>query len=302
MAIDSGTVLFEAGFSGKGYSYSARADDNARLAALLSSARKAIAENIHDYAPIDRKAIDAYFAGKKKPKNPAELAAMLSSVSMSSLERDLEKAVRFEQVPADDPRKADAEKRKTGYATSYYLYLLFKSAFGEEAPKPAGANKNQVIRLVSNSTEWMVVKKANTATVTKPEALSALTGMLSTIVRKEGDVLCRDGNFEEVSAALFGSFFKRKSFGKLCEAISAVPVSKVTEVADANATTTDKAFSSELFTLLYLKAFSLSGYSPYPEPDLLAQTYPQLKIPKPRGNFGSRKKKKGVGRIQITEH
>lgn len=290
MAIDSGTVLFEADFTGKAYSYSAKAEDKAKLAALLSSSRKAIAEHIYDYAPIDRPAIDAYFAGKKRPKNPAELAAMLSSVSMSAIERDLEKAVRFEQVPADDPRKANAEKRKIGYATSYYLYLLFKSAFGEEAPKPAGANKNQIIRLVSNSSEWMVVKKTNTAIATKPEALSALIGMLSTIVRKEGDVLCKDDDFEGASGALFGSFFKRKSFGKLCEALNGVPAPKANEVAAANVA--DKAFAAELFMLLYLKAFSLSGYSPYPEPDLLAETYPQLKIPKPRGNFGGKKKKK----------
>ncbi len=290
MAIDTGTVLFEADFSGKCYSYSARAEDKAKLSALLSSARKAIAESIYDYAPIDRKAIDAYFAGKKKPKNPAELAGILSSVSMSSIERDLEKATRFEPVPADDIKKADVEKRKIGYATSYYLYLLFKSAFGEEAPKPAGSNRNQIIRLVSNSSEWMVVKKTNTVTATKPETLSALIGMLSTIVRKEGDVLCKDDDFEAASMALFGQFFKRKSFGKLCEALNAVPAPKANEAAGANVA--DKAFAAELFTLLYLKAFSLSGYSPYPEPDLLAETYPQLKIPKPRGNFGGKKKKK----------
>ena len=93
MAIDSGTVLFEADFTGRAFSYSAKAGDRAKLFSLLSAARRAIAENIYDYAPIDRKAIDAYFAGKKKPKNPAELAAILSSVSMSSVERDLEKAV-----------------------------------------------------------------------------------------------------------------------------------------------------------------------------------------------------------------
>ena len=290
MAIDTGTVLFEADFSGKAYSYSAKAEDKAKLAALLSSARKAIAENIYDYAPIDRKAIDAYFATKKKPRNPAELAAVLSGVSMSAIERDLEKATKFEQVPADDIKKADVEKRKIGYATSYYLYLLFKSAFGEEAPKPTGTGKSQIIRVVSNSSEWMVVKKTNTAVATKPEALSALIGMLSTIVRKEGDVLCKDDDFETASMALLGSFFKRKSFGKLCEALNAVPASKANEVAGANVA--DKAFAAELFILLYLKAFSLSGYSPYPEPDLLAETYPQLKIPKPRGNFGGKKKKK----------
>jgi hypothetical protein len=290
MAIDKGTVLFEADFSGKAYSYSAAAADKPKLAGLLSSARKAIAENIFDYAPIDRGAIDSYFEKNEKPTNPESLAALLSSVSMSSIERDLEKAVRFEQVPADDPRKADAEKRKIGYAASYYLYLLFKSAFSEEAPKASGTNKNRIIRLVSNSPEWMVVKKANAAIATKPEVLSALIGMLSTIVRKEGDVLCKNDDFEEVSMALFGSYFKRKSFGKLCEALSGVPVPKVTEVSDANAVGKDA--SDELFVLLYLKAFSLSGYSPYPEPALLAETYPQLKIPKPRGNFGGKKKKK----------
>jgi len=290
MAIDSGTVLFEADFTGKAYSYSAKAEDKAKLASLLSSARKVIAESIYDYAPIDRKAIDAYFSKAKQPKTPAELAAILSSASMSSIERDLEKAVKFDAVPADDIKKADVEKRKIGYATSYYLYLLFKSAFGEQAPKPAGTNKNQIIRLVSNSSEWMVVKKTNTITATKPETLSALIGMLSTIVRKEGDVLCKDDDFESASMALFGSFFKRKSFGKLCEALNAVPAPKANEAAAANSI--DKAFTPEMFILLYLKAFSLSGYSPYPEPDLLAETYPQLKIPKPRGNFGGKKKKK----------
>jgi hypothetical protein len=291
VAIDSGTVLFEADFSGKAHAYSARVSDKAKLAELLSFARKIIAESIFDYAPIERKEIEAYFGrSARKPKNSVELAAILSAASVSSIERDLEKAVRFEQVPADDPRKADAEKRKIGYATSYYLYLLFKSAFAQEAPRPNGTGRKGVVRLVSNSGEWMVVKKANTATATKPEALSALIGMLSTIVRKEGDVLCRDSDFEGQANALFGSFFKRKSFGKLAEAINSVPASKVAAAADANAI--DKAVASELFVLFYLKAFSLSGYSPYPEPDLLAETYPQLKIPKPRGNFGGKRKKK----------
>lgn len=291
MAIDSGTVIFEADFSGKAYSYTAKAQDAEKLAALLSAARKIVAESIFDYAPIDRKAIEAYFEkNAKKPKSPSELAQVLSSTSVSAIEAALNSAVKFEQVPQDDLRKVDAEKRKIGYATSYYLYLLFKSAFGEQSPKPGAGNKNQVVRLVSNSSEWMVVKKTNTATATKPEVLSALIGMLSTIVRKEGDVLCKDGDFETASMALFGQFFKRKSFGKLCDAISVVAADNVTSSAKEAATS--DSLAPELFILFYLKAFSLSGYSPYPEPDLLAETYPQLKIPKPRGNFGGKKKKK----------
>ncbi|MFA5247323.1 MAG: hypothetical protein WC408_05540, partial [Candidatus Micrarchaeia archaeon] len=275
MALENGAVMFEADFSGKQYAYTAKVASKQELGAMLSNARRALAENIFDYAPIDRKAIDAYFAkSAKKPKNPAELGQLLSSMSVSSIESALMPTVKFEKVPAEDIKKADIEKRKIGYATSYYIYLLFKSAFSQEAPKASG-KAPAGIRLVSNSPEWMVVKKANPAISTKPEVLSALIGMLSTIVRKEGDVLCKEDNFEEASGALFGSFFKRKSFGKLCEAISVVPVPKVTEVADANAF--DKgAAADELFILLYLKAFSLSGYSPYPEPDLLAETYPQL--------------------------
>jgi hypothetical protein len=287
--LDNGSVMFEADFSGKQYSYSAKATDKPGLAVLLSSSRRAIADNIFDYAPIDRKKIEAYFEKSQKPMNAEQLGKALSGLSASTIEKALEGAVKFEQVPADDPRKANAERRKIGYATSYYIYLMFKSALDEEVPKPYGRAPSG-IRLVSNAKEWMVVKKANPSIATKPEVLSALIGMLSTIVRKEGDVLCKDDNFEELSTELFGAFFKRKSFGKLCEAINSTPIPKVTAVADANGIS--KAAANELFVLLYLKAFSLSGYSPYPEPDLLAETYPQLKIPKPRGNFGGKKKKK----------
>jgi hypothetical protein len=289
MALETGAVMFEADFSGKQYSYTAMVSARHELAVLLSSSRRVIAANIFDYAPIDRSKIEAIFEKSQKPKNAEQLGEILSGLSVSTLEKSLEPAVKFEKTPAEDIKKADIERRKIGYATSYYLYLLFESALGEETPKPHGKAPSG-IRLVSNAPEWMVVKKANPSIATRPEVLSALIGMLSTIVRKEGDVLCKGDDFEEVSTALFGSFFKRKSFGKLCEALNGVPVAKVTEVADANGI--DKAAAAELFALLYLKAFSLSGYSPYPEPDLLAETYPQLKIPKPRGNFGGKKKKK----------
>ena len=261
------------------------------MALLLSNVRCLLARRVFDYAPIDCGKIEAHVksSGITVSDLPA-LSKLVSSLSPSTLESSLKPFTAFSPIPADDVRKQAAEGKKVGYAVSYYLYLAYVRAVGESVPKPAGTSGKSEIRLVANSPEWMVVKKANLSEWKNPEILSAIIGMLSTVIRKEAEFSCKTGlDFEFEAQKLFGSFFKRKSLGKLGEALSSVSPIAVKEAAERIAI--DKSPVAEVERLLYLKAFEYSGYMPYPGPELLAETYPELKIPKPRGNFGGKKRK-----------
>lgn len=285
---------FEASFGGKGYCYSASLSDKAACATALSKVRTIVAERIFDYAPFsDRKALErkAEALGAPKVSSPQGLAALLSAVSVSAMERDFDPLIVRQAPNPDKPDSAVAEQRKVGYATCLFLYSCFKPAFKDVVAQPEGSCPAGTLRLMANSPSWTVVKKANLSQWPAPEVLSAMIGMLSTVVRKESEFACKDdADFDAESQALFGQFFKRKSFGKLVEALNAVPREKV--LASAKRIAREERFVPQVERLLYLSAFSLSGYSPYPDPELLAQTFPQLKIPKPRGNYGGKKKKK----------
>jgi hypothetical protein len=288
MALSYGSVLFEANFGGKPYAFSAALSERKQAALLLSKARIVLADRIFDYAPVDRRAVEAVFL--KNASSAAGLQSIVSSVSISSLERQLEPCVKHAQVPPDDPRKQAAEQKKIGYATSLYLYCAFKKFLGEPDPPPCGSVPAGTLRIVSNSPEWMAVKKANLAQWPAPEILSAMIGMLWTVVRKESELACKPTvDFDSEADSLFGGCFNRKSYRGLGEALSKIPGEKVSGVAERIAFSGDSV--AEVEKLLFLKLFSMSGHSPYPGPDLLAETYPELKIPKPRGNFGGKKGK-----------
>ncbi len=287
-----GTVSFQACFGDlvSSYSYSAQVSERAAVASLLSKARCLLARRAYDYAPIDCGKIEAYVKSTGiTVSDPLALSKLVLSLSPSTLESGLKSSVSFSPVPDDDVRKQVVEGKKIGYAVGYYLYLAYARAFGEPVPEPAGSFDKKEVRLVANSPEWMVVKRANLSEWKKPEILSAIIGMLSTVLRKEAEYSCKAGlDFEAEAQKLFGGFFKRKSFGKLGEALTSVSPQAVAETAERLAL--DKSLALEVERLLYLKAFEYSGYSPCPGPGLLAETYPELKIPKPRGNYGGKKR------------
>ncbi len=286
------SVLFEFNVDGKSYSLTASLDDRKAALLVLSKARAIIANGVHDFSPAKRALVEKFASENKQASaSISGLSSFVSSASVASLERDLGGMTVFDPVTSEKPEKKLVEDRKVQYAISLLLYSYFTKVVGEQMPKPEGNCAQGIVRLVANSKDWTVVKKTNTKIAERGESLSALVGMLSTVYNKEAQMLCKDElDFDSEADALFAGFFKRKSFGKLGDALAAFPKEKMSEAAKR--IVFDSAYAPELEKLLYLKLFAMSGYSPYPQPDLIAETYPQYKIPKPRGNFGGKKKRK----------
>ncbi|MFA6048597.1 MAG: hypothetical protein WC792_01445 [Candidatus Micrarchaeia archaeon] len=260
-----------------------------QVARLLGKARSVCAFKAYDYAPIDRKLVQAVAAKAGKVQNIGALAAVLKGTSLSKLGGQLRPAVKF--LPVDDNKK-QAEEKKIEYAVDYYVYLLFSQVFPQDVSAEGKPEKSEA-RLVANTQGWLVVKKADLAAPTPKEVLAGLIGITESARNKHADFLCREnGSFDSVCGELLAKLSPRKSFGKVAQVLELDEKAIEARLAQIAANPQSGEDLKKLKELFYLEALAQAGFSPYVPVELLNETYPELKIPKPRGNFGGKGKKK----------
>jgi hypothetical protein len=147
------------------------------------------------------------------------------------------------------------------------------------------------VRLAANYDGWIVVKKVDLGKAEKKEVLLGLAGIFSSINQKLPSLYSSNPDgFEDLVSSLLNSFPVRKSFVKL-------PV-LLGEASKLESKISDFASNSEgkevLRQALFLRCFEHAGFPPFVTLESIAGVYPELKIPKPRGNFGGKKKKMTV--------
>ncbi len=284
-------VSFQASFPGLKVAMESKEPglERKQIAGILHKARCVSALKAYDYAPIDAQAIRAIAAKEGKIPSMPALAAILRQTSLSKLTELLRPATKLQQV---DESKKQAEEKKIEYAIDFYLHLLFSQVFAQDVSPTAGVPQKSDVRLVANTATWQAVKKADAALPAK-EVLAGLIGIMETARNKHADFLCKEGGaFDGACAELLAKLSPRKSFGKMLQVLEfdeKAIEEKMIQLALEPQNKDDLANLKELF---YLEALAQAGYSPYVPVGLLNETYPELKIPKPRGNFGGKKKKK----------
>ena len=120
----------------------------------------------------------------------------------------------------------------------------------------------------------------------KKEVLAALSGMFNAANRKLADFSAGDcAAFDAFVEQTFAKYPERKNFSRLPQVLQdAVAVeSQLAQFASG-----DKLQALREF--FFLKAFERCGFPPFITADQISGVYPELKIPKPRGNFGKKKK------------
>ncbi len=260
-----------------------------QVARILGKARGVCGTKAYDYAPIDKKLVQVVAAKAGKVQNVAGLAAVLKATSLSKLGEQLKPAVKFLPVAED---KKQVEEKKIEYAVDYYFYLLFSQVFKQDVAAEGKPEKSEA-RLVANTAGWMVVKKADLAAPTPKETLAGLIGITETARNKHADFLCKEnGSFDSACGELLSKLSPRKSFGKVAQALELDEKAVEAKMAQIAANPQSAEDLNTLKELFYLEALAQAGFSPYVPVELLNETYPELKIPKPRGNFGGKKKKK----------
>jgi len=262
-------ALFQASFPDYEYSLELHEPISENdVAKLVSDARTICAQKMFDYAPLDRQKI-AELA--PRPKTESQLAQEISSLKPSSLEEKLSAFI-TEKVPepTDESKAKKAEARKKGLAKialQYYLKAMLDSALPKPLPKSGKASKKEV-RLAANTDEWKAVKKVATdGSVANKEVAAALAGIHDTLKRKQAELT------PALSALAEKLGEPRKSMSAL---LAALPLA-----AQAPAEFKREAYEAVM---------AACGYSPYIDAETVGSAWPELKIPKPRGNFGKKKK------------
>ncbi|MFA6214388.1 MAG: DUF2666 family protein [Candidatus Micrarchaeia archaeon] len=135
--------------------------------------------------------------------------------------------------------------------------------------------------------DWMVVKKLSIDEKTTPQEIAAaLASMEATMSRKSyGFTGINLDAIEAVAARL--SVGKRKSFASLAEALSALkPAELKAELLTACPTPAHLPIAENYFVKCLLDGM---GFKTNLDPETLSGAFPEIKVPKPRGNFGKKK-------------
>ncbi|MCX8175441.1 MAG: DUF2666 domain-containing protein [Candidatus Micrarchaeota archaeon] len=135
--------------------------------------------------------------------------------------------------------------------------------------------------------DWMVVKKLLIDEKTSPQEVAAILASIeSTLSRKSYEF---SGIDTAKIAALAGKLTagKRKSYSSLAEAISALKPSELREELLSACPTPAHLPIAENYLLKCM--LDNLGFKTNLDVETLAEAYPEIKVPKPRGNFGKRK-------------
>lgn len=266
-----GFVWFASGFDD--YTYERREESADNAAALLKEAHTILDQRHLAYAPLQidkiKAATPSFAAG-----DVSALIGHVSKLKYGELAAKLHGAVTY-VMPTDE-----AVLKKIGdpdeLAVCTYFHYAFRSVFPVSLPAQKPFAKKEV-RLAADMDGWVAVKKVNLEVAERKEVFSALSSMRAVAQRKAMENTAGFDEFNAKLEAALAGYPERKSFGKLAGALQAAQ-----DVASQS-----PAFASYAYSQAMLRV----GFPPYLTNDHVASLYPELKVPKPKGNYGGKKKK-----------
>ena len=268
--------------------------DKSSVAKLVFNARSIAWIKMFDFAPLELKKIEAIASSYGNPKTISDVCSILSPIKPGVLEGGLRECVtlklQMEPLDASDVNFKKPKGDPVDFAFSYFVFCMWKKIFPSSlAFSQKGNPSKREVRLAANYGDWVAVKKVDLEKTEKKEVLLGLAGIFSSTNQKLPSLYSsNDDGFENAVSALLNSFQVRKSFAKLPALLG--EASKIEPgIAEFSSTSEGKAVLREA---LYLRCFEHAGFPPFVTLESIAGVYPDLKIPKPRGNFGGKKKKK----------
>ena len=135
--------------------------------------------------------------------------------------------------------------------------------------------------------DWMVVKKYLIEESSKPEDIAlALASIDKTVVRKSYEYAGIKADVVEAYVATVAK--KGRTFANLSAIFGSLKPGEVKAALLPACPTPEHYPLAESYFVK--KLLEEVGYDPCLEPETLAKVYPHLKVPKPRGNFGKKKR------------
>lgn len=146
---------------------------------------------------------------------------------------------------------------------------------------------DEEIVFAAKAGEWMAVKKFKIEPQTKPEEIAlSLASIEATLLRKMYEYA--GVNVDVVEAYVASLPKAARGVNGLAAALQGLKPAALKEAL------LPAVASKEMYPLaesyFWRKLLDACSLSPVLTPEMLADSYPHLKIPKPRGNFGKKKK------------
>ncbi|MBI5229600.1 hypothetical protein HY991_05800 [Candidatus Micrarchaeota archaeon] len=263
----------------------ARSPTKEQAIELLNKLNSLSREKIFEYAPIDKKCVEA--AAKKdseRIKSIADFIEATKEIQPAKLESQLKACMKTSEEDA-----ATTLEKKRGdpvvFALSYYLHLLLERILPQDRVSLSKSKSgSKEIRFAANYGGWQVVKKVDLEKAKQKAALACLAGIYSCAERKCAELCCKNPDaFEAYVESFLSKFPERKSFSKLPQMLSQIDESKL----DAELA----GFCEKRERLPLLKKhclnriFEYCGYTPFISIGSINEVYPDIKIPKPRGRI-----------------
>jgi hypothetical protein len=144
--------------------------------------------------------------------------------------------------------------------------------------------KEPLVKLVVNISDWMLVKKAPSSP-TGQEVAAALSGMYGTASRKLFTLGAANPDaFDALWAQVEAKHPARKSITRAAAILADFAAADLSSI---------KPFDEKAYrTAFTAKLLAHAGFAPFVTTESVSAAFPEVKIPKPRGNYGGGKKKK----------
>lgn len=265
--------------------------DPKQVSFFLISVREQVDKKAFEILGIDLKAIDAYserITSKMPTGSYKELVGIYKTLGSAEVEEVVN-------------RSSNAREELKPFAKAYILRSALEKMgldhYIKGGSKTAGnaANGAQLrsegIVFMAKYKEWVSIKKMSVDEKTKPEEVAAhLSSVRMALDRKIAEIMGIDIETLDMYATNMTGTMRKSAANleKITGALSEAEAMKAVESSCKG----DKALQNAARTYLFAKMLENLKLDLEVNPNTLMDMFPGLKIPKPKGNFGGKKKKK----------
>lgn len=263
------------------------ADAALKLLALASGYAK---ERAFDFAPIDRAGIEKLAQEYVKPTLQDTAKGLEGAKGVEDKLSAFIMMKPSEQLLSESPKKADEQlKGLAGLARSCFWNALLTAALKRSKTlKPLSDAKPGEVRFAANLDGWVFVKKAGTSGG-RDDVLGALGGIYASASKKAGFYAANkdEAALENANQSCAKLLAGRRSIGRVAGALNELSYAaaefskKLSPVPDNQRFLEDYLFDAAMQTV---------GHAPYADNEDIGRVFPHLKVQKPRGNYGGKKK------------
>ncbi len=258
-----------------------------QLKKTLETAHAIISHEMYSFAPIKKQEIERVAgASLSKISNFSTLKEAISTIKPGKLQDELKPFSTPTLKQDDDGKNELRQKGADQIAFNYYLLLLLNKCFPVEAIKRNDKLEKNELRLVANTEvtgeegkqAWQVIRKSNLDIASNGEVFSTMIAIGNAINPKLPLFFNESHNFNQLVKKHIPAEGS-KSFAKLIAAFQSVDEKELQSLKDK--------LLQRLFVLKLMEGF---GFYPFTSVETFNDAFPELKLAKPKGNFGKKKK------------